>query len=372
MDTPRIPLGAGGWPKPGNGSGNGSNVRYIPLEEFHLWRYYMEQEHGFRVEDAEISYWAGTTRPLMEWAEQIAPERLEAVVEIRFFARSSEAGTAIPGAAVSSGELRELRALLLKHYPALHSSAKELVPEPKENRGFLPADRAGPLVRREPFRPAGLSASCLPSRRRAPRLLRGPPSHPSDNLDAIPIVGEGGVVGQECHRLRHALCDQQAVEGVFVDRRQRATPMACIAAIGSSRKARFTQCGHERVQVYSEIIAPKTALDGDLPKTRRAEIDIVGGIENLRLHGGRQLPAGGHRPQEQMGVEQDAHHSPPRNSAIRSSGKGGVEVIRDAGLAVEQAELARDLGGGQRRDAGNRFAGFGNDDLFALRGLSST
>mgnify|MGYP001592188537 CR=1 FL=1 len=129
--------GAAGRGKPGNGSGNGSNVRYIPLEEFHLWRYYMEQEHGFRVEDAEISYWADD-EALMEWAEQIAPERLEAVVEIRFFARSSEAGTAIPVRRFLSGEnYGELRALLLKHYPALHSSAKELVPELKENRGFF-------------------------------------------------------------------------------------------------------------------------------------------------------------------------------------------------------------------------------------------
>jgi len=78
-----------------NGSSDVDNVRYVALEEFQLWRYYMEKAHGFAVEDPVVSYWVDA-EALMEWAEQIAPERLEPVIEVYFYAHSVEGGTTVP------------------------------------------------------------------------------------------------------------------------------------------------------------------------------------------------------------------------------------------------------------------------------------
>lgn len=38
----------------------------------------------------------------------------------------------------------------------------------------------------------------------------------------------------------------------------------------------------------------------------------------------------------------------------------------DAGFPVQQAQFALSFGGGQGRDPGDRLAGLGDDDLFAL------
>jgi len=121
----------------GNGSAGEGNVRYIPLEEFHLWRYYMEHQHGFVVEDPEISFWADA-EALMEWMDRIAPERLEPVVEVRFYAYSPEAQTAVPVRRYLSGErYADLKRRLLRHYPAVLSPDAQLAPELREHRGYF-------------------------------------------------------------------------------------------------------------------------------------------------------------------------------------------------------------------------------------------
>ncbi|OGW61749.1 MAG: hypothetical protein A2V83_08745 [Nitrospirae bacterium RBG_16_64_22] len=126
-----------------NGSSDVDNVRYVALEEFQLWRYYMEKAHGFAVEDPVVSYWVDA-EALMEWAEQIAPERLEPVIEVYFYAHSVEGGTTVPIRRYLSGDnYSGLRELLLQHYPTLHAPHKELSPEVREDRGYFLVSDAG-------------------------------------------------------------------------------------------------------------------------------------------------------------------------------------------------------------------------------------
>ncbi len=120
-----------------NGSSGADNVRFVALEEFNLWRFYMEKAHGFSVENPVVSYWVDG-EALMEWAEQISPERLESVVEVYFHTHSSEGQTTVPVRRYISGEnYTDLKGLLLRHFPGIHAPHKDLAPEVREDPGYF-------------------------------------------------------------------------------------------------------------------------------------------------------------------------------------------------------------------------------------------
>lgn len=60
--------------------GEAPAVRFVPLREFQLWRYFMTHAHGKIVEGSEISIWVDAQSYAEQPPEQARP--LEAVVRI--------------------------------------------------------------------------------------------------------------------------------------------------------------------------------------------------------------------------------------------------------------------------------------------------
>jgi hypothetical protein len=57
-------------------------LRYVPLDEFGLWRYMMEHRHGRQVTVEEISIWVAEESA--RWNSFEGPENLEPVLRVRF------------------------------------------------------------------------------------------------------------------------------------------------------------------------------------------------------------------------------------------------------------------------------------------------
>ena len=60
--------------------GDAPSVRFVPLREFELWKYYMTHRHGKIVESGEASYWVDADTYGSAPPEQARP--LEAVVRV--------------------------------------------------------------------------------------------------------------------------------------------------------------------------------------------------------------------------------------------------------------------------------------------------
>lgn len=57
-------------------------LRYVPLDEFGLWRYMMEHRHGRQVTVEEISVWVAEESA--RWNSFEGPDNLEPVLRVRF------------------------------------------------------------------------------------------------------------------------------------------------------------------------------------------------------------------------------------------------------------------------------------------------
>jgi hypothetical protein len=77
----------------GDGAGDDSVQRYVPLTELGLWRYLMETRHRKRVTVEAISVWVPEEPAL--WNSGYAPEDLEPVLRIEFTVRGHH-GALIP------------------------------------------------------------------------------------------------------------------------------------------------------------------------------------------------------------------------------------------------------------------------------------
>ncbi len=102
----------------GSETGNG-NTRYVPVDIFNLWRHYMQNRHGFALDVPEVSYWVDD-EALMEWAEQVSPDRLETVIELSFYAYSQDVETSVPVVRyIAADDYAESKDFLLRHYPSI-------------------------------------------------------------------------------------------------------------------------------------------------------------------------------------------------------------------------------------------------------------
>lgn len=127
-----------------NGSSSSNhNLRYVPVDLFHLWRHYMQNQHGLTISASEVSYWVDD-EALMEWAEQVSADRLEAVIEVSFYTYSSDAQTSVPVVRYLSAEDYPARKeCLLRHYPSI------LAPPGLTHAAGL-VERRGYFIRRKP------------------------------------------------------------------------------------------------------------------------------------------------------------------------------------------------------------------------------
>jgi hypothetical protein len=89
-------------------------LRYVPLDEFGLWRYMMEHRHGRQVTVEEISIWVAEDSA--RWSSFEGPDSLEPVLRVRF-QQVDEDGTPMPVQRFFPAETYpEAQEALLRHY----------------------------------------------------------------------------------------------------------------------------------------------------------------------------------------------------------------------------------------------------------------
>ena len=85
------------------------------------------------------------------------------------------------------------------------------------------------------------------------------------------ILRDHPVRGQQGDPLDQGLGDEKAIKGVFVQRWQIVNTQCMVAGHGQFCKVTFPKVASEDPPVNAEVGAIKAALDGDFPKTDRAE-----------------------------------------------------------------------------------------------------
>jgi hypothetical protein len=90
-------------------------LRYVPLDEFGLWKYLMEHKHSRQVMVEEISIWvAEESAP--RWNSFEGPDNLEPVLRVRFQQVAAD-GTPVPVQRFFPAETYpEAQEALLRHY----------------------------------------------------------------------------------------------------------------------------------------------------------------------------------------------------------------------------------------------------------------
>jgi hypothetical protein len=89
-------------------------LRYVPLDEFGLWRYLMEHRHGRQVTVEEVSIWVAEESA--RWNSFEGPESLEPVLRVRF-QQVTRDGTPVPVQRFFAAETYpEAQEALLSHY----------------------------------------------------------------------------------------------------------------------------------------------------------------------------------------------------------------------------------------------------------------
>ena len=89
-------------------------LRYVPLDEFGLWRYLMEHRHRRLVTVEEISIWVAEES--VRWNSFEGPDNLEPVLRVRF-QQVSRDGTPVPVQRFFAAETYpEAQEALLRHY----------------------------------------------------------------------------------------------------------------------------------------------------------------------------------------------------------------------------------------------------------------
>jgi hypothetical protein len=101
-------------------------LRYVPLDEFGLWRYMMEHRHRREVTVEEISIWVAEDSA--RWSSFEGPDSLEPVLRVRF-QQVGEDGTPMPVQRFFPAETYpEAQEALLRHYQNGSRSAVRATP----------------------------------------------------------------------------------------------------------------------------------------------------------------------------------------------------------------------------------------------------
>jgi hypothetical protein len=91
-----------------------STVRYVPLAEFELWRFLMQERHGRQVNVEAISTWVADSGG--NWDPSLSAEDLVPVLRLRFD-QQGEAGVPLPVERFFPAEsYPDACAALLSHY----------------------------------------------------------------------------------------------------------------------------------------------------------------------------------------------------------------------------------------------------------------
>ena len=113
------------------------NRRYIPLAEFGLWQYLMENKHGRTVTVDEVSIWI--TEQAARGSEFSTAEDLEPVLRLRFEGRGLGGLTVIVERYFPAETYPEAQQALLRHFVEI--TGDDLVASPGY---FVPARARNP------------------------------------------------------------------------------------------------------------------------------------------------------------------------------------------------------------------------------------
>ena len=109
-----------------DGSPEFAALRYVPLAEFGLWQYLMENKHGRQVAVEQISFWV--PEDASQWNSGFEAEEWEPVLRVRF-ERSGPNGLAVPVERFFPAEsYPEAQEALLHHFAGEAVSPLEATP----------------------------------------------------------------------------------------------------------------------------------------------------------------------------------------------------------------------------------------------------
>jgi hypothetical protein len=109
-----------------DGSPEFAALRYVPLAEFGLWQYLMENKHGRLVAVEQVSVWV--PEDASQWNSGFEADELEPVLRVRF-ERPGPNGLGVPVERFFPAEsYPEAQEALLHHFEGLPVSALKATP----------------------------------------------------------------------------------------------------------------------------------------------------------------------------------------------------------------------------------------------------
>ena len=122
-----------------DGSEEFAALRYVPLAEFGLWQYLMENKHGRQVAVEQVSVWV--PEDASQWNSGFEVDELEPVLRVRF-ERPGPHGLGVPVERFFPAEsYPEAQEALLHHFAGIKVSALEATPG-----YFIPVRSARPVL----------------------------------------------------------------------------------------------------------------------------------------------------------------------------------------------------------------------------------
>lgn len=123
-------------PESADGAPPERSVRFIPLEEFELWKFMMENKHGLSVSDASVSVWVDQEEFDRLRAVYARAATLLKVRKLSFFAYSEEDSIDYQATRfVAQDECEKVKEIILGHLrEGPHGQRKHLVVQ--ETEGF--------------------------------------------------------------------------------------------------------------------------------------------------------------------------------------------------------------------------------------------
>jgi len=104
-----------------------ADIRYIPVEEFHLWKYLMEAKHGLHVEEPQVMLWVSKEEYTSHRAFYDRFPRIP-VSRISFLNPCEGLETLCPVTRyVPTERAPELTRLLIRHYRLPEGEAPDIV-----------------------------------------------------------------------------------------------------------------------------------------------------------------------------------------------------------------------------------------------------
>jgi hypothetical protein len=109
-----------------DGSPQFAALRYVPLAEFGLWQYLMENRHNRRVAVEQVSVWV--PEDASQWNSGFEPDELEPVLRVRF-EKPGPNGLGVPVERFFPAETYpEAQEALLHHYEGVPVSPVQATP----------------------------------------------------------------------------------------------------------------------------------------------------------------------------------------------------------------------------------------------------